>query len=205
MKKSLILAACAASLMVAPAVAADVSVPKRPDYYAPVPVVGWTGFYAGVNAGWGLGSNNTNGALGGVQAGYNWQLGNWVFGPEADFQFSGQHGSLATNYAGVPAVETTRVLWQGSVRARAGYLLTSQLLLYGTGGFTYGEGTRAVSLGAAPYGTYSAHVVEGGWTAGGGLEYLLDTKWSAKVEYLHSYVHDFRNDNTLRLGVNYHF
>ena len=35
---------------------------------------------------------NMDGAIGGVQAGYNWQNDRWVFGVEADIQASGQKG-----------------------------------------------------------------------------------------------------------------
>jgi outer membrane immunogenic protein len=65
------------------------------------PAYDWSGFYLGVNVGLGLGrdlSNITNitalqsstaylgpiGAIGGAQAGYNWQTGDWVFGLETD-------------------------------------------------------------------------------------------------------------------------
>jgi outer membrane immunogenic protein len=38
-------------------------------------------------------SNKLRGAIGGLQAGYNWQAGNYVVGLETDFQLSGQRGS----------------------------------------------------------------------------------------------------------------
>src|ERR1700744_4420967 len=99
-----------ASAMLAPATAyaADLS-PAAPEPQAPIEVVlpfSWTGFYAGVNAGYGFGGNDragvhldnvflgdvgtleNSGFLGGVQAGYNYQTGSFVFGLEAEFQGS---------------------------------------------------------------------------------------------------------------------
>lgn len=82
---------------------------------AVAPVFSWTGFYLGVNAGYGwndrsgditcvgptgipagpgcqsdvLGTLRPQGALAGGQVGYNWQSGVIVFGAEADLQWSG--------------------------------------------------------------------------------------------------------------------
>jgi outer membrane immunogenic protein len=97
-----------------PVAAADIAV-KAPVYKAAppiIPVFSWTGFYAGLNIGYGWGrsrtdenfsdngtgallatinnSSNMNGVIGGGQVGYNWQFGNWVAGFETDFQGSGQ-------------------------------------------------------------------------------------------------------------------
>src|SRR5262249_50522535 len=99
---------------------ASVGVAKAADMPAPVVkapapyqrVYNWTGFYVGVNVGggWanttadfsvgGLGSfasvdNSLFGAIGGGQAGVNWQSGAAVFGIEADFQASGLKGGLS--------------------------------------------------------------------------------------------------------------
>ena len=109
-----ILAAAGALVVAAtsPSLAADMPGPS-PYYKSPppaaiyAPAFSWTGFYIGGNAGWawskgdgtitlggvpGTFSGDGNGFLGGVQAGYNWQLENWVFGLEADFQGGGGHG-----------------------------------------------------------------------------------------------------------------
>src|SRR5437899_10016566 len=92
--------------------AADLPV-KAPTFKAPVAAIyDWTGFYVGVNAGIGVGRDLTTisapatnfteisyqspfGALGGVQAGYNWQAGHWVFGVEADIQGADLHDNSA--------------------------------------------------------------------------------------------------------------
>ncbi|WP_441252067.1 outer membrane protein [Tardiphaga sp. 71_E8_N1_1] len=93
-----------------------------------VAVSNWTGFYAGLNVGYGFNdpvatftpndvvSNNVfsfsnpnpapsvsydvKGVLGGAQAGYNLQVSpNWLIGLETDFQGSDVKGSAATSYA----------------------------------------------------------------------------------------------------------
>ena len=103
-----LLLSCAAlcGCLSAPAFAADLSIRKAP-VYAPFT---WTGFYGGVNLGYGWGdpqitsvvtafvepgpgatrsaasatSNSARSALGGFQAGYNLQTGSWVYGVETD-------------------------------------------------------------------------------------------------------------------------
>ena len=64
--------------------------------------------------------------------------------------------------------------WFGTVRGRLGYLITPTLLIYGTGGFAYGQ--------VDAWGFSSTHT---GWTAGGGVEWMFAPHWSAKVEYLY--------------------
>jgi outer membrane immunogenic protein len=106
------------------AFAADLATPRYTK--APPMVVDpgydWSGFYAGVNVGYGWGGSSnvanfndaTSGALlssvankfdmdgvtGGGQIGYNWQRANWLFGVEADLRASGQEGSAAAVCAG---------------------------------------------------------------------------------------------------------
>ena len=78
---------------------------------APAPVYSWTGFYVGLNGGYGLAEDpfsqtltgggltesssinsrvTPNGGIFGGQLGYNYQSGHAVFGVEGDFQWSGQ-------------------------------------------------------------------------------------------------------------------
>src|SRR5258708_10791560 len=81
---------------------------KAPVYSAVVPAVNWTGLYIGGHFGYGwafpeitealTGTTVGNpprprGILGGVQGGYNWQSGSWVYGIDLDFTWSGVQGS----------------------------------------------------------------------------------------------------------------
>jgi outer membrane immunogenic protein len=83
--------------------------------------VSWSGFYGGINGGYGWGSPtghlswesaatntfnapladsnytpHTGGALGGLQLGYNYQINTAIIGAEVDFQFSDVSGSTTT-------------------------------------------------------------------------------------------------------------
>jgi opacity protein-like surface antigen len=189
----------------------------------PAPVYNWTGWYAGLNFGVGIGTSNNatttstddlaqffpgttpsgslaaaisgiarlnqSGPIGGGQFGYNWQISPLiVVGFEADIQgadisgLGNNTGSATERFAGTstPAAAacasgvcagtgffkavatansaealaaawtnaavsasglgsvTADVRWLGTVRARAGYLITPNLLLYATGGLAYG-------------------------------------------------------------------
>ena len=83
--------------------AADMPVKAPPPL---APAWDWSGFYLGGNIGYGVGHDPTlrttgglpfdtyelapAGALGGGQIGYNSQVGKWVFGIEADWQWTHQ-------------------------------------------------------------------------------------------------------------------
>jgi outer membrane immunogenic protein len=262
-KQLFLLAAAAFALTIAPALAADLA--PKPVYKAPpapvAPVYTWTGLYVGANAGyswgpWDASSNQqlfatevftdrakVNGALGGLQAGYNQQYGQWLLGLEADIQITGERdkhtwtdpGSncllddvlIPPTCGGGPASVSHewKFPWFGTLRARGGLLATPNWLLYATGGLAYGESDYDFSFsqpGAGRAQTISSHVTKAGWTAGGGVETLFASNWSAKLEYLYldlgTHAVDTRDvdgaplhiehrvrDHILRLGLNYHF
>lgn len=160
--------------------------PRAPAY---VPFFSWNGFYLGINAGYGFGQSrwtntvtsvntggfDVNGALVGGTAGYNVQMGTWVFGLETDIDWSNIKGSSTTNCAG--ACETSNN-WLGTLRGRFGYAF-DRFLPYLTGGMAYGDVKGSIA-GAAGFTKTNI-----GWTGGGGLEYAFINNWSAKVEYLY--------------------
>src|SRR5262245_12224521 len=92
MKKIAVPALIAAAMFVAaPAVAADMNRGYAP---APYSAFSWAGLYAGANLGGQFASVSNSGAnpagfMGGLQVGYNWQTGQFVYGVEGDIQFSG--------------------------------------------------------------------------------------------------------------------
>src|SRR5262249_12386159 len=106
-------------------------------------------------------SADLSGLVGGIQLGYNWQLyQNWVFGLEADFDASGIDGFGLSNDPNAFSVARAheQLTWFGTVRARAGYLWTQNLLAYVTGGFAYGHINQNVdfsftTLGGAAFST----------------------------------------------------
>lgn len=151
-----------------------------------------------------------SGAVGGFAAGYSWLAGsNWLWGLETDFSFSGMSGRATgpASFVQNPSTQSTAAAqstdWYGTVRARAGWLATPNLLLFGTGGFAYGRTNASatytdsgINFGASVHALSSflctsditcfagsTSAVRTGWTAGGGVEWLLDRHWSAKIEY----------------------
>jgi outer membrane immunogenic protein len=177
------------------------------------------------------GGNTAGGVIGGGQIGYNYQIGSFLLGLETDFQGSSMNSGGANNYAVYPGggsfagpvgslwVPLTSggnngvaLNWFGTVRGRAGYLITPTLLAYATGGFAY----AGLSANANGYSNTRT-----GWTVGGGGEWLFLPNWSAKVEYLYTQLPGGGTQgtfgwtwgsnritpsyHTVRAGVNYHF
>jgi outer membrane immunogenic protein len=142
---------------------------------------------AGAFCATGSDSNKLNGAIGGFQAGYNWQSGNFVAGVETDIQLSGQKGDQIFSTinpatlppAGFPgtvtAAYTEKLEWLGTTRGRLGFTPAERVLVYATGGLAYGEvatngsATAASTLlfnGVSPLGNWSNRVTKAGWTVG---------------------------------------
>jgi outer membrane immunogenic protein len=212
--RPLLAGAVAVLLSTAAAFAADLPARTAPPPVVPVaPVFTWTGFYVGVNAGYGwsasknatyTGTDNylalapgvpgavgvsNDGFIGGAQAGYNYQIGAFVIGAEADIQYSDLK-STGVVAADLATSSVKRDLnWFGTVRARAGYAV-DRLLVYGTGGLIYGETKldntitgNGIANGTFWTGSKSDTAV--GWTVGAGAEYAITNNFTAKVEYLY--------------------
>jgi outer membrane immunogenic protein len=158
-------------------------------------------------------STRLTGAIGGLQAGINWQFANWLIGIESDFQFSNQRGeqTFTTNFVpplvglGVglgtfSATYSEKLQWLSTQRARLGFV-TDRGLFYATGGIAFGrvrmDGTSTVTGSTAgvcggliitpcPFATWSSSTLtQVGWAIGGGIETSLGNNWSFKGEYLH--------------------
>jgi outer membrane immunogenic protein len=164
--------------------------------------VNWSGYYAGFNFG-GATNSDASGAFGGGQFGYNWQgafgLGRrWVAGVEADFQGSGiNQGNTSLN-------------WFSTLRGRLGYEF-GPVLVYGTGGFAFGELESTSTKGKS---SSSLTDTQTGYVVGGGVEYKFSPVWSVKGEYQFISLDSAggpaigRNGNrseidTIRVGLNY--
>jgi outer membrane immunogenic protein len=222
----ILLAGVAAAALVAPAFAADVP-PSMPPPRAPVyvPFFTWSGLYAGINAGYGWGNSdwtvtgtgvgtgtfNVNGGMIGGTLGYNYQAGSFVFGVEADLDWSGIKGS-STSIVCIGFCETKNT-WLGTARGRIGYAF-DRYLPYVTGGVAFGGLKISSGSGATASSTPT------GWTLGAGFEYAFMGSWSAKLEYLYVDLGKATCDaacsgglpfdvgfktNVIRGGVNYKF
>ncbi len=179
---------------------------RAPAAYVPaaLPVYSWSGFYIGLNAGYGFantnstatisgnsvvgsgtatGSNNLNGFVGGGQIGANWQWDAFVLGLEADFQGTSQ--SKTSNLgcgAGCILTGEGKIPWFATLRGRAGVAF-DRVLVYGTGGAVWLEAKETVTAtGAATL--IDASDTKTGWTAGAGVEVAFSQNWTARIEYL---------------------
>jgi outer membrane immunogenic protein len=147
-------------------------------------------------------STSPHGFVGGLQTGYNWQLSSaWVVGVETDIQFSRYQGSAVATPSPVGFVPfTTQVTeqsdWFGTLRARLGFLVTPNVLVYGTGGLAYGQADTNFNTVATGFTLTScpsfftcasgqASDIRTGWAAGGGVEWMLAPHWTLRGEYLY--------------------
>jgi outer membrane immunogenic protein len=142
----------------------------------------------------GFGSVGANSVTGGGQFGFNWQIQNWVVGLEADLQASGANATSTVNvnapaFSPYFATQTIKQTEFGTVRGRAGILMTPTLLAYATGGFAWAQTQEAMTFGF-PSLSETAWLGRGstavGGTVGAGLEWALGNKWSVAGEYLYA-------------------
>jgi outer membrane immunogenic protein len=215
MRKATLLAG-AALLLAGPAVAADLAKPvyKAPAF---VPGFTWTGCYAGASVGgaWAKQTAGTtaapsanqadtagdfsqgSGVIGGPYVGCNYQLMNGlVVGAEGDFSWTSLSGSFdAPNLFpnGAPAgpggiAMTSDTRWAASLRARLGYAVMPNVLVYGTAGGAWATtdytGVDTFNTGASR--TVAFSNTGKGWVAGGGIEWApWSNNWILRAEYLH--------------------
>ena len=241
LKLGMLAATSSVALTIGHANAADLARYKAPP--PPPPMYNWSGLYVGANIGYSWGeakyeatlaaaggvsrSERMDGVIGGLQSGYNFQLGGWVLGFESDIQFSGQKGgeTFPGVIAGATITTDVKLEWFGTSRTRLGILATPNILLYGTAGIAYGRYKESATVTVAGVGSLTSTFtdVKAGWTAGAGIEGALWSGWSAKVEYLYIDLgkteHTFGTvalgtlgtetrrvtDNIVRVGVNYRF
>jgi outer membrane immunogenic protein len=208
-----------AALMIAPIAGHAADLPRSyeaPAYVEPV-YANWTGFYVGLNAGYGFGksdwdvaavSPNPEGFVGGVTLGYNFQTGLWLWGIEGDLAYSDMKGSTDC-FVGTCETKNS---WLGTARGRFGYAGWNNWLPYITGGAAFGDVKATSSFG-------DASKTQIGWTAGAGVEYAMWSNWSVKAEYLYVDLGSFDcgvscsplgdtvsfKANVVRAGVNYRF
>ena len=200
--------------------AADLPFKAAPRAVAPAPAAyDWSGIYVGAHVGGGWATNDqsdpglgiigtllgvppvqttdSSGILGGLQAGWNYQIGRFVIGTEVDFSWDDVTGTSTSTFAsgigGGPGTGITRALtadtdWIGTSTVRLGYA-HDRFMVYSKAGAafahtkysstwnTFGPGAPGVLFA----GTGDKTAV--GWTVGFGAEYAFWNNWSAKLEY----------------------
>jgi opacity protein-like surface antigen len=205
MRSSKFIAAVAVSVIagVSAASATDLSVPVYKK--APVmadPAYNWSGFYVGAHLGgiWGRShvvdngvltesGAPTNGVVGGILGGYNWQTGPIVLGIEGDFGWSDALGHGVIIEPPPPPEEprgpnTYRLRWDSHLVGKAGFA-SGQWLLFATGGlaiagFNFQEGV--VPSAPPPNGVSKTYV---GFSVGAGVEYAFTQHLLGRVQYIY--------------------
>jgi len=183
----------------------------------------WNGAYIGLNTGAGIplnpsdklqpfglfpsssyrlspGNGENIGMVGGIQAGYNWQIGRIVYGAETDFNYlggrGGKNGFFQAPNSYLPMGDGAYTIFYnesanyfGSLRARLG-ITFDRLLFYATAGSATG-GTRGSatlrllpSSWTLPYTAPQSGTTHAKYITGLGLEYAFTDQVSARFEYM---------------------
>jgi outer membrane immunogenic protein len=218
-----------------------------PPVYAPPPAFTWAGLYIGGQIGYqwgnlygttygtgrgnpygttyetGTGDQSGEGVIGGVHLGYNWQVGQFIFGFEGDVEGSNYQGSGFTELSytlvntHIPT-ESAQIPIEGSLHGRAG-IAFDRILIYATGGAEFASVATSISLSTLYAGTPGAGfdsqtTTRVGWTVGGGIEYAYDNNWSVRAEYRYTDLGSYNflgintihaTDNRAEVGFSYKF
>ncbi len=233
MRRLLLIGCCAAALGCGSAIAADLPMKAPPPAHIPMAVFSWNGFYVGANIGgaWSNGtvtdvvtgatfSTDNSGFIGGGQAGFNYQINNFVLGVEGDIDAT----SLSKTGPGVvTAIGTLQgsvsTDWVATLAGRVGFAF-DRWLVYAKGGGAWVQNSATLTnqtTGAS----VTASNTNGGWMAGVGAEWDFAGPWSAKLEYNHIELDNWstaatvitaadrfnvsRNIDLVKFGVNYRF
>jgi len=208
------------ALSLAPAFAADAVQEEPPAPAAPMevpPVDTWSGPYAGVTLGYGFAGRtraddpfgisnnvNTDGFLANGFVGAQLENNGFVYGIEGDAGYGGYKG----NNAGLDSKSG----FDGSLRARLGYAVTPQVLLYATAG----GAIQNIKLTDQVTGSEDSNT-HLGWTAGVGADVKMTDHIFGRLEYRYT---DFNSkdytlnglttsadarDHRVMVGVGYKF
>jgi outer membrane immunogenic protein len=159
----LTIVASVAMMAVAPASAANLIINTSNAMYDPAPAANWTGFYAGafigahagtvveyVCSGVCAGNFPLSGLIGGLEAGYDYQLDqNWVLGGFVQLPLLKPTGSATAG-----ATFTVEPQWAFNTGARIGYAI-DRFLPYAHVGLAIVNNRVTSSFGAAPTATHT--------------------------------------------------
>jgi outer membrane immunogenic protein len=194
----------------APASAADLA--AAPYTKAPPPMMAamydWSGFYVGLNGGGGWshkcwditnnagalvtpvspeGCHNATGGMAGGQIGYRWQAGSWVFGIEAQGDWSNLKGSNTSLFFGPAVTNQTRVNGFGLFTGQVGYAWNNVLWYVKGGGAVVADKYTGITTATGLAFDQGTETRWGG-TVGTGLEFSFAPNWSFAVEYDHAFM-----------------
>lgn len=171
----------------------------------------WEGFYLGIHGGYGWGNNDvledpanpapynaagnswshdTDGFLGGVHAGLNWESYRLLMGLEASFGYMAAEGDAPDpNSLGLDTVAMQGSGYYGDVTGRIGFA-PDNMLYYLKGGVAFADldwSVEDVCTTAPPCNSSAINAsndgVESGWTAGTGIAWAFSQHASLRLEY----------------------
>ncbi len=153
----------------------------------------WAGGYAGVQLGYGTGDFTTDaddydsdGIIGGFHAGYMWDFGDWVVGPELQYDFADLEIDSAGGSGNFDEI--------ARLNLRAGRDL-GRGLIYGSAGVAYANFDGAS-------GALSGDLDDAGFTVGVGYDYQLNDTWTVGGQYQYHEFNDFGADgNDIDFGT----
>lgn len=183
-------------------------------------------FADGAFEGWTQKTKLNDGLIGGF-VGFNKVLQNNVLlGFEADYEYRGSSDKDTQKQNGVEdecCKVKTKLKDSATLRAKLGYIFNDdKTLAYLTAGYATLKTKRNYNFGGEETLSFGETQWQDGWTAGFGLEHMFAEKISAKAEYRYSdYGKEnvktsvdgisivekqrYENEQSLRLGVSYHF
>lgn len=211
--------AASLTLSTAVASAADLARKPTAPVMPAIAPFSWTGAYVGLNAGYAWGEQSTSVGLGGqwglesaalqsrftgdgggklrpdsfiggIQGGFNYQMGSFVFGIEGDVNFLDLRRNRSNVSTGVPTYTFTRRVdtdWLITIRPRLGFAF-NRTLVYATGGLAMADVDNrwSVSSSGGYLKSQNSSDFRTGWTIGGGVEHAFTNNWTAKLEYLYT-------------------
>ena len=207
--KKVLLSTVAFIAFAAPAAAADLAArPYTKAPPAPIAVVyDWSGFYIGVNGGWGSshkcwdfttpagtfvaaeGCHDASGGTAGGQIGYRWQAATWVFGLEAQGNWADFQGS------NVSLIDPTlrnqsRIDAFGLFTGQVGWAANNVLFYIKGGAAVTADRFRQFDVPSGVLVATTGDDTRWGAVVGAGLEFGFAPNWSAGVEYNHLFMQD---------------
>jgi outer membrane immunogenic protein len=187
-----------AAALVLPFSANAADFPIKAPAFAPAPY-NWTGFYVGINAGYGLGSTviedkncnfscssqtlNPSGFTAGGALGFNYQIGSAVLGIEGDWNWI--NASKTYTDSGWPSQHNAKIDSFGTIRARAGLALDNTLAYVTAGAAFVDQQVSVFDPTGIIQGGFSFSKTKTGLAVGAGTEFALSGPWTAKLEYLY--------------------
>ncbi|BAM90014.1 putative outer-membrane protein [Bradyrhizobium oligotrophicum S58] len=159
----------------------------------------WSGFYLGINGGYGSsrncwtladgraeGCHNATGGTVGGQFGYRWQMNSVVFGLEAQGNWADLTGNNITPLF-APDRNRSKITAFGLFTGQIGYSFDN-VLLYAKGGAAVTDTKYEIFSGVINTVLATTTVHKWGASVGAGVEYAFAPNWSVGFEYDHLFM-----------------